>query len=255
MVCDQNSIKVGDVSYFSDLYKKPKKHNIEEQLAVLKNMPLYFKEKDQALVGGLVSMAEVERSLKAYAKDKSPGPDGWTIEFYLQFFDFLGGELVASIEDARVSGVIPESLNVTFLTLIPKVDRPLSFSEYRPIALCNLLYKLISKIIASCMKEVLGRFILAEQFGFLPGKQIMDAAGIVQETIHSIRKKKLSSLVLKLDLEKAFDKVDRYLLHPILVQIRLPQNIVQLIMSCVNSATFLFLSMVHRQITSKGLRV
>ena len=52
-----------------------------------------------------------------------------------------------AIEETRVSGIIPENLNTTYLTLIPKVDRPSNFGEYRPIALCNLLYKLITKII------------------------------------------------------------------------------------------------------------
>ena len=114
-------------------------------------------------------------------------------------------------------GSIPDNLNTTYLTLISKVDRPSSFAEYRPIALCNLLYKLVTKIIVGRMKETLGRFITQEQFGFLPDRQILDAAGIVQETILSIKQKNLSAMVLKLDLEKSYDKVDRSMLHMILL--------------------------------------
>ena len=78
------------------------------------------------------------------------------MEFYLFFFDILGLELVSTIEETRVSDIILEYLNTTYLILIPKVDRPLSFGDYRPIALCNLLYKLITKIIAGRMKEIWG---------------------------------------------------------------------------------------------------
>ena len=69
----------------------------------------------------------------------------------------------------------------------------------------------------------------------------MDAAGIVQETLHSIKSKKLSAMLLKLDLEKAYDKVDRNFLHLILVQIGLPLNIVRLILSCVCTTSFAML--------------
>ena len=150
----------------------------------------------------------------------------------------MGHEIVLAIEDSRLLGSIPDNLNSTYLTLIPKVDRPSSFADYRPIALCNLLYKVVTKIIVGHMKETLGRFITQEQFGFLPDRQILDVAGIVQETIHSIKQKKLSAMVLKLDLEKAYDKVDRTMLHLILLQIGIPLKMTNWIMSCVNSTSY-----------------
>ena len=83
------------------------------------------------------------------------------------------------IEESRFSGLIPETLNNTFLTLIPKVDRPATFADYRPIALCNLMYKLITKIIAERLNPFLGIHVSAEQFGFFPNRQILDAVRIV----------------------------------------------------------------------------
>ena len=91
------------------------------------------------------------------------------------------------------------------------------------------------------MKEVLGKSISAEQFGFLLGRQIIDAAMIIQETMDTIKLKKFSALILKLDLEKAYDKVVRSFLNLILVQIGLPLKVSQWIMSCVNSASFVVL--------------
>ena len=133
------------------------------------------------------------------------------------FFDLVGKEMVSAIEETRVSSSILEELNKTYLTLIPKVDRPLSFGDYRPNALCNLLYKLITNIIAGRLKEGLRKFILAEKFGFLPRRQIMDVAGIFQEAMHSIKLKHLLALIFKLYLENAYDKVDCSFLNFILV--------------------------------------
>ena len=76
-------------------------------------------------------------------------------------------------------GMIPETLNSTYLTLIPKMDRPSSFGDYRPIALCNLLYKLITNIITECLKPFLGLHISPKQFGFLHDRQILDVVDIV----------------------------------------------------------------------------
>ena len=101
----------------------------------------------------MVTPDEVEATLKGFAKDKSPRPDRWTVEFYLHFFDLWGMELVKAIEDTRCSGVIPYSLNNTYLTLIPKLDQPGSFNDYKLIALCNQLYKFITKIIAERMNN------------------------------------------------------------------------------------------------------
>ena len=78
--------------------------------------------------------------------------------------------MVGAIEESRLSSVIPDDLNITFLTLIPKVDKPNTFSDYRPISLCNLFYKSISKIIAEWLNPFLGSSISPEQFGFLPDR-------------------------------------------------------------------------------------
>ena len=126
-----------------------------------------------------VSLFEVECALHSFKKDRSPKPDGWPVEFYLFFFDLLGEELLSAVDYARVSGCIPPSLNSTFLALIPQKENPATFADYRPISLCNLLYKLISKVIAVRLKPFLDTHISIEQFGFLKNHQIVEQIGIV----------------------------------------------------------------------------
>jgi hypothetical protein len=125
--------------------------------------------------------------------DKSPGPDGWTVEFFKHHFETVGDDLLDMVEESRQKGFITGALNATFITLIPKVNKPNQFGDFRPISLCNLSYKIISKIIADRIKPFLSRSLSEEQLGFLQGRQIQDAIGTVHECIHSIKKKKSKS--------------------------------------------------------------
>ena len=146
--------------------------------------------------------------MKSFEKDKSPGPNGCPVEFFLGFFDLVGGDLLPVVESSRVSRRVDNSLNSTFISLIPKEEKPLSFADFRPISLCNLVYKLISKIAALRLKPFLDKSISPEQFGFLRHMQIVEPIGITHKALHTLKTKKNSALVLKLDLVKAFDRVN-----------------------------------------------
>jgi hypothetical protein len=88
----------------------------------------------------------------------------------LEFFDILGLELLEVVEESRLKGKVNGALNATFLALIPKTNKPDSFVGFRPISLCNLIYKLITKIIATRIKYYFSKGISKEQFGFLENR-------------------------------------------------------------------------------------
>ena len=110
--------------------------------------PLMFNEADNRRSMESVTCEEVRGILSSFSVDKSPGPDGWTPEFFIHFIDDFIQDLTEMVEDVRVSGQIQGSINSTFIVLIPKRSGKLSFDDYRPISLCNTLYKIISKVIA-----------------------------------------------------------------------------------------------------------
>jgi len=135
------------------------------------------------------------------------GLDGWTQELFQAFFDIIEEDLHRPVEESRCTSHIPGALNVSFFSLIPKVSKLESFHDFRPIALYNFVYKFISKIIDSWQKDKLVSSISFKQFGFLKDRLIYDIVGITQECLHTAKSKKLRSIILKLDLKKAYDKV------------------------------------------------
>ena len=137
----------------------------------------FVKEDYATLLDFPCTKLELWEVINSFAKDKSRWPDGCTIEFFIHFFDLVGDDLLEVEEDYRTRDLVNKYLSATFFTLIPNVNKPLFFGDYRPIALCNLCYKLISKIIANRLKPILSRSLSKEQLGFLKGRQILDVIG------------------------------------------------------------------------------
>jgi len=190
------------------LFKVPHEANLANIIHVAGLFPRFVGEEEANELTLPVTLEELDGVLKWFKKDKSLGPDGWTIELYLAFFDILASDLLQVVEECHSSGMLFNAINSTFIAIIPKTDSPISFDDFRPISLCNCLYNIISKIIANCIRPILSQHIILEQFAFLEDRQIHEAIGIAQEAIHSIQARRLKGIILKIDLAKAFDQVD-----------------------------------------------
>lgn len=215
----QEALKDEAVTHFSQLYKAPCAHNLWEKVSTAGLFPQLVAEDEAEALYKPVTLAEIKDILSHFKTERSPGPEGWTSEFFCFFFDLVGEELLQMVEDTRIKGKIAGGINSTLLVLIPKDISPTSFNDYRLISLCNLIYKIISKVISNRLKPFLGRSLSAEQLGFLKGRRIQDAIGAVHECLHNIKQKNLKVLVMKLDLKKDFDCIDwdflRLILHAV----------------------------------------
>ena len=142
------------------------------------------------------------------------------------------------VHESRKSRKVLGSMNSTFIALIPKKQKCEAFEDYRPISCCNIIYKLIAKIIARRIKSILSKIITEEQFGFLQNRQIMDVVSIAQEVIHSIKKEKQLAFSLKLDLSKSYDKVSWTFIRLVLIKLGMNMELVEWIMGCIQSTSF-----------------
>lgn len=111
-------------------------------------------------------------------------------------------------ESQRVSGVL-HALNATFLTLIPKEEKVVDPNKFCPIVLCNVIYKIISKVIALRLKPLLPTLVASEQSGYVEGRQILDNILLADGVGHSLKATKTPWMLIKLDMSKAFDNSSR----------------------------------------------
>ena len=140
---------------------------------------------------------------------KALGPDGYQALFFQKYWTLVGERVCTLVLDVLKGARFPEGLNSTFLALIPKVDNPQQVTQFRPIGLCNVVYKIISKIIVQRLKCVLPSLISPCQASFVPGRLISDNVVIMLELLHTLRKKQSGKgyMAIKLDLEKAYDRL------------------------------------------------
>jgi hypothetical protein len=142
---------------------------------------------------------------------------------------FLGSlqNIYKDILGSLNSDILPEFLNITSIALIPKVKSPTSVTDYRPISLYNVSYKLISKILANRLKKILPQIIFPVQSAFVLGRLITDNVLMAYETLHTMHtrmKGKKGFMVVKLDMSKAYDKMEWRFLEAVMRQMGLLQG-------------------------------
>ncbi|OMO52011.1 reverse transcriptase [Corchorus capsularis] len=158
-----------------------------------------------------VTMAEVKDVVFQIGSLKSPGPDGSNGQFYHRFWDIVKGDLFKMVRSFMHSGRMLRELNQTEVVLIPKVKVAEDIGQFRPISLCNVAYKVISKVLVNRLKERMDKIISENQSAFIAGRQIFDNVLIAQEAFHHIRLKKKGKkgvVAMKIDINRAYDRVE-----------------------------------------------
>lgn len=142
-------------------------------------------------------------------------------------------------------GEFPDHLSDTHICLIPKKSKPENMGDLRPIALCNVVYKVLSKVLANRLKMVLPRVISESPSAFLPGRLISDNVMISFEVMHYLKRKssgKKGFMAVKLDMSKAYDRVEWEFLQAVLAKMGFKEQIIRLIMKCVSSISYKILA-------------
>ena len=196
------------LDYFKSIFSSNQPSNFDASLEAMDRR--VTSEMNQALLKEFRA-EEVWDALKQMHLTKSPAPDSMSPIFYQKYWDIIGPSVSNCILQTLNTGIMPRGINDTYICMIPKTKNPLKITDYRPISLCNVIYKLISKVLANRLKKILHSVINEAQSAFVPGRLIKNNVVMAFEIMHSIAKRKkgkVRSMAIKLDMSKAYDRVE-----------------------------------------------
>lgn len=165
---------------------------------------------ENAELCSIPNIEEIRPAVWGIGSLKSPGSDGMTSLFYKQYWDIVGADVVEMVQNFFRRGYVLSTLNHSFIILIPKIDHPTDIGHYRPISLCNVAYKIISKLLTNRLKGFLSRLISPMQSAFVQGRVIQENSILTHEVFHMLRNKRhgLKYMAVRADIEKAYDRME-----------------------------------------------
>ena len=229
------------LEYFTEIYSTTYPSEFEANLSAVGSRVL------EAMNAELLrdfKEEEVWRALIQMHPTKSPGSDGMSPIFYQKYWDMVGPQVIQSVIHILRIGMMPNGLNYTYICLIPKVKSPQKIFEYCPISLCNVIYKIVSKVLANRLKGVLPEVVSDAQSAFVPGRQITDNVLVAFEVMHYInqrRKGKEGLMAIKLNMSKAYDWVEWSFLEAMMWRMGFKDRWISLMMMCVTTVSYLVL--------------
>lgn len=210
LVTDPKEISASFKLFYSTLYKSEFPTNTTKMNQFLYNLenPTIDCDRVKELDAPL-SLEELLLSIKAMQSNKAPGPDGFTVEFFKKFSDKLAPLLLQMYNESLENGLLPPTLTQASISLLLKPDKDLNLcGSYRPLSLLNVDVKVLAKTIALRLEKVLPSIISEEQNGFIKGRYLFYNIRTLLNIIYSAQTTDLPELVISLDAEKAFDRVE-----------------------------------------------
>lgn len=185
-----------------------------------------------------VSSEDIKREVFALPANKSLGPDSYTGEFFRSTWDIVGEDVTAAVKEFFKSGKILRQCNATAVTLIPKKTAAEKLSDFRPISLCNAVYKVISKILSRKLQLIMHEIISNSQSAFIKGRLLAENVLLATELVQGFNRKGISPRgMLKVDLKKAFDCVRWDFIQQVLRAANFPSIFINWISQCLTTTS------------------
>ena len=232
---DEEEIAGVATRYFENIFKAGDCDRLEECLvAVHPKVSPDMRD----LLSSEYNPEEIKAALFQMGPTKAPGPDGMNALFYQKFWHIVGDDVINAVLDFLNNGIMVPDLNYTHIVLIPKIKSSEKITDYRPISLCNVIYKIISKVLANRLKLILPNLIATTQSVFVPGRLITDNFLVAYESLHAMhcrKKGRRGSLALKLDV---YDRVKWAFLKGFMTKLGFPEMWIERVMCCVSTPSF-----------------
>ena len=226
------------VHYFEELFTTSRPKVEQEMLDAIQ--PKVLARMNSTLMREFQAM-EVEKALKQMHPLMAPGPDGMPPLFYHHFWPTIKSIVIHTALDFLNHGVSPPKFHDTHIVLIPKTKNPKKVTDYKPISLCNVAYKIASKAVANRMKPVLQEIIGENQSAFVAERLITNNILVAHEMMNHISKKrkgKCGEMAIKLDMSKAYDRAEWECLKQIMMKLGFHMKWINTVMSCVSSVKY-----------------
>ncbi|XP_073139140.1 uncharacterized protein [Henckelia pumila] len=190
-------------------------------------------------IAAVPSLEEVRSVVFSIPRESVAGPDGYSSLFFQSCWDFVQKDVMDAVLDFFNGSPLPQGFTATSITLIPKVEGAHAWTDFRPISLCNVSNKIISKLLYSRLSSGVGRLISQNQSGFVPGRMIADNILLAQELTHSLNlPSRGGNVILKLDMAKAYDRVQWSFLLDVLTRFGFSEQVVRMVRACISFCKF-----------------
>jgi hypothetical protein len=183
------------------------------------------------------SQDDIDLAVRSMPTNHSPGPDGFNGLFFKKCWSIIREDFSRLLRDFFSNNISLQSINSSIIALIPKKDNPVRVEDYRPISLLNYTLKSITKLLSVRLQGVILNLIHENQYGFLKGRTIQDCLAWSFQFLHLCHKSKKEIVILKLDFEKAFDKMEHSFILEVLRCKGFPQKWTDWIHNILGTAT------------------
>ncbi|CAH9094512.1 unnamed protein product [Cuscuta epithymum] len=211
---------------------------LEPDVLVMGNGPKLDSITREDLVAPISSL-EIKNALFDIGNDKAPGPDGYSSAFFKTNWPLIGDEVIMAVKEFFSSGKLLKQVNHTIIALIPKTSHAPTVTDYRPISCTNVIYKVITKILANRINPCLSSIVDPAQGAFVEGRLMFDNIFLAQELVRGYTRKRISPrCMIKVDLRKAYDTISWKFLEAVLNGLNFHPRFIGWVMECVTNASF-----------------
>ncbi|XP_073151847.1 uncharacterized protein [Henckelia pumila] len=197
-------------------------------------------EEENVCIAATTTFEEVRSIVFSISRDSVAGPDVYSSVFFQHCWDFVQQDVMDAVLEFFQGSPLLQGFTATTITLVPKVEGAHAWMDFCPIILCNFPNKIISKLLYSRLRSVVGGLISQSQSGFVPGRMIFDNILLTQELTHSLNlPARGGNAILKLDMAKAYDKVQWSFLLEALRQFGFSEQVVRMVHACIYFCKFL----------------
>ncbi|CAM8991132.1 unnamed protein product [Rhodiola kirilowii] len=235
--------QIGEVTkrYFTNIFSTSRGQVREDQNHSFSNIQRMVTAEMSRKLCEPVTATEVQASIFQMSPMKAPGPDGFHALFYQKFWHTIKDTVISKVLKVFEEGKMEEGMNDTLIVLIPKSKRPKKIEDYRPISLCNVSAKIVMKIFANRLKDILPNIISEMQSAFVPGRLISDNILLAHEVmryIRSMKRQKTGCFSIKTDMSKAYDRMEWSFLKQMMIKLGFPEQWTRLVMECISSVRY-----------------